>query len=417
MPTPTVLILLIGEVLEDPRVLKTCQSLAAEGAVVTVACTNQSKRPERERYEGIDIRRFRSRREYWLKRTAVRLQGMRHAGAGAAISRAHEEKPSSPVMAALRTTALKLNARHYLADSRRIERLMVDAFRGSRFDLVHANDVDTLRAGSELKRIGAARELLYDSHEYWPGIAGWRNVGLIREEMRYIRDADHVVTVNDMIAEMIQRDHALAETPASVMNCPRRGDGDVHPERLHDPVRVIYQGKLQAYRGLPELVLAFREVEGAVLTFSGYGPLEEPLKQLVRAEGLTERVRFLGRYGPGETLGILAEHDIGVMPFPALTESITYCAPNKLFDYAMAGLAICATDLPFLALTVNDHGMGALMHGSDSSEIARAITAMTIDMEALVRYRKNSRAAALDTFSWEAQWRNYPWHPSQAGNQ
>ena len=49
---------------------------------------------------------------------------------------------------------------------------------------------------------------------------------------------------------------------------------------LHDPVRVRYQGKLQAFRGLEALALAFRHLDGATLTMSGYGPLEERLKLL-----------------------------------------------------------------------------------------------------------------------------------------
>ena len=57
-----VLVLLIGEILEDPRVYKTCMSLCERGVDVTVACTNPSMRQERETHNTISIIRFPSRR-------------------------------------------------------------------------------------------------------------------------------------------------------------------------------------------------------------------------------------------------------------------------------------------------------------------------------------------------------------------
>ena len=68
-----ILVLLIGEVLEDPRVYRTCVSLSEGGADVTVACTNPSQRTERETYKNLSIIRFPHRKEFIIKEICTDL--------------------------------------------------------------------------------------------------------------------------------------------------------------------------------------------------------------------------------------------------------------------------------------------------------------------------------------------------------
>lgn len=409
-----VLVLLIGEVLEDPRVLRTCMSLAGSGADVTVACTNPSNRPVNESAHGFTIVRFRHRKESPVKRMYNWLKGRLRPSLGGALGRGHEDVPSSTVAARLRNIAIGLNYRHFARENARINRAMTTAFDGGRFDLVHCNDYDTLVAGCALKRSGVAASMLYDSHEYWPGIGvdgSASNDAIRAAEKTGIAYADFVVTVNPLIAERMCDEHGLGLLPAVVMNCPYMADAAPGIDTVHDPVRVIYQGKLQAFRGLDELVAAFTDIEGATLTLSGYGPLEESLRKLALSLGINDRVTFSGRYAPAETLSILDGHDIGVMPFRGVTDNIRLSSPNKLFDYTMAGLALAAGDLPFLKSVVLGHDTGLLFNEISPSGIAETLNAMTSDRESLARFRKNARRAAEDAFSWERQFAHYPWKP------
>jgi len=409
-----VLVLLIGEVLEDPRVRRTCLSLAESGADVTVACTNPSRRPQRESFGGVSIVRFPHRKEFFLKRLYLWLRGKAPPSLDRILERGHEGIPTSHLGARLRNAVLNLNFRHFMNSNTAINRKMVEAFSGGSFDLVHCNDVDTLFAGSELKRRGAAKAMLYDSHEYWPGIGvhgSKPNESLSEIEGTYIREADFVVTVNRAIAELLRERYGLPVTPSVVMNCPDRYDGEVQTDRVHDPVRVIYQGKIQAFRGLVELVTAFRDIEGAVLTISGYGPLEESLKLLVRSQGLSDRVAFTGRYLPEEAVPLLAEHDVGVMTFRDVTLNIRYSSPNKLFDYAMAGLAVAACDLPAIRAAITEHEMGTIIEDATPSGIAGTLRSVLADRPRLMRWKENARRAALDVFTWPKQFAHYPWKP------
>jgi len=158
-------------------------------------------------------------------------------------------------------------------------------------------------------------------------------------------------------------------------------------------------------------VTAFRDIEGAVLTLSGYGPLEESLERLAASLGLSDRVTFAGRYTPAETISILAGHDIGVMPFRDVTDNIRLSSPNKLFDYIMAGLAIASSDLPFIGRVVREHNAGKLFPDTTPGGIADTLNSMIRDRDGLLLFRQNARKAVDAGFSWEHQFRNYPWRP------
>jgi len=410
-----VLVLLIGEVLEDPRVYKTCISLGDMGAEVTVACTNPSHRPKKEKHKNLSIIRFPHRSEFVLKRLYKRIQDVLHPEMGQILLKAHEDIPGSSVMSVLRNFVLNLNFRHFIKSSIKINRMMVRAFTGERFDLVHCNDVDTLTAGSELKRNGVAKVLLYDSHEYWQGIgvhSSWANDSLCKMEASCIRNADFVVTVNPLIADLLAEQYMLNEIPSVVMNCPYRYDGVVNTDKVHSPVRVIYQGKLQAFRGLSELILAFRYVDNGILTISGYGPLQENLRLLAESEHLIDKVFFTGRFKYEDGARICAGHDIGIISFRDITLNIHYSSPNKLFDYAMAGLAVVSGDIPFIAKVIDTAASGRLFRTIDPEHMAETINAMISDTEQLKKFKKNARKSAMEKFCWEEQFlKNYPWKP------
>lgn len=411
--TRSVLVLLIGEVLDDPRVYKTCRSLAGTAARVTVGCTNPSGRPDREECDGLSIYRFPHRREFVLKRVFNYIQGRIGTGVSGSLARIHEETPASPFRAAARNAVLSLNFSHFVRESRRINRRMVTAFSGMSFDLVHCNDFDTLWAGSALKKRGVAHRLLYDAHEYWPGMAvdgSATNVQHRRYESEGIVHADYVVTVNEIIADMIRDEYGLSFTPAVLPNCPHMINAPVDTDAVHDPVRFLYQGKVQAYRGLESLIRAFADVRGAVLTISGYGPLERRLRALTSELNLEGRVTFTGRFSPADAMSIITGHDVGVLPFSPVTVSITNSSPNKLFDYAMGGLAIAASDLPYLRRFIDTYGTGILFAPDNPADIARTLNTLAADVDGIRQYSTAARRAAVDHFTWDAQFtRNYPW--------
>lgn len=412
---PKVLVLLIGEVLDDPRVYKTCISLRNEGVRVVVGCTNPMKKPVHETVEGLTIFRFPHRGESLLKRIHHLLVRYLPSGEIRFQPPSTDGGTAPALVSRMKSFLYDLNFNHYYRNILLTNELMAWSFRGETFDLVHCNDVETIIAGSELSKGGNTGAALYDAHEYWAGTGtgGSKSSRVLFEtEARCIKDMDYVVTVNPLIAGLLKDQHNLESIPSVVMNCPYRYDGEVHTDEIHSPVSVIFQGKMQAFRGLEQLVEAFKLVGNGVLTLSGYGPLEEKLRRLARDARLRNKIRFAGRYLPADSTRILSGHDIGVIPYEDVVLNNRYSSPNKLFDYAMAGLAVAASDLPFIASVVKGCSMGELFTGTDPGSIASTLNRLISDSELLKTCKSNARKAALENFCWETQFAgHYPWKP------
>ena len=127
---------------------------------------------------------------------------------------------------------------------------------------------------------------------------------------------------------------------------------------------------------------------------------------------VSDKITFTGSYSPEDSINILTVHDIGIIPYEDIVLNNLYSSPNKLFEYAMAGLAVVASNLPFIASVVKGNEMGALLPGTDPESIADTLNSLSSDPEKLMQYKKNARGAALESFSWEEQFENnYPWKP------
>jgi hypothetical protein len=77
-----------------------------------------------------------------------------------------------------------------------------------------------------------------------------------------------------------------------------------------------------------------------------------------------------------------------------------FAAPNKFFEYMMAGLALVFTDTTEQAKIINTYGNGLLVGSLDPKIIADAINSLTPDK--INAMKKHSLAAAKE-LCWERE--------------
>ena len=110
----------------------------------------------------------------------------------------------------------------FLRDTLWITWAMLRAVRAERAVVFHGNDLPTLPLATWAARLYGGKAV-YDSHELWVGMSPtWTPFlnGVARwVEARYICQMDAVVTVNDLIAEELRRQYHIP-LPTVVMNCP-----------------------------------------------------------------------------------------------------------------------------------------------------------------------------------------------------
>lgn len=301
---------------------------------------------------------------------------------------------------ALRELRALFRLARLLARSARLWR----AGRGLRaFDVVHANDLDTLPAGFALARRAGAR-LVYDAHELYsefekpaPRLA--RRL-LVMLEGALARRADAVVTVSDGVARELQTRLRLAELPLVVTNAPPRAEiAPIGSSR--GPLRAVYQGGLGPGRGLDDLLTA-AGAKDVLLTIRIRMADPDALRQIVAARGLSDRVRVLDPVPPAEVLEALGEFEVGVIFDRPQSRNSDLSLPNKFFEYLMAGLAVVAPHLETIGPLVEGEGLGVTYAPDDPDGLRAALERLARDRSALGAMRARARELALTRLNAEA---------------
>lgn len=275
-------------------------------------------------------------------------------------------------------------------------RAMWAALQGEDARVVHASDLHVLPAAAAF----AARQsvpLVYDAREWYAGLdasAGrpWVRWLWTAVEQRWAPRADLVLTVNDAIADRLAADRGIAR-PTVVHNV---ADGAARPRTgalrrllgLDDRPLALYQGLLRPGRGLAPLVDAFADpaLAGTALVLIGEGAQEAELR--ARAAATAGRVHFVPFTPPDALAALTPDADLGVIVARPLTESLRMGLPNKLFEYAAAGLPVLSgAGIEPLRDAVLSSGAGEAVDPDDGAALVAALHRMLTDGEARAAYR------------------------------
>src|SRR5271165_1542367 len=247
-------------------------------------------------------------------------------------------------------------------------------------ELVHANDWNTMWAGLAIKLTCGAR-LIYDSHELWPDRNGrweWRP-WLLAGEALFVRAADEVITSSTGYADALAGRYRVAR-PAVVRNIPERteGAGGAPREDLehdHEAPRVVYVGGLMPGRGLEQMIDALIHLPGVRLCAIGPGATHyrASLRRRAAAAGVDDRIELRDPVAPGEVQRVLAGAAAGLCLIQPICRSYELSLPNKLFEYAAAGVPVLASDAPVIAALVRSEGLGEVVAPGGPRAIAASL--------------------------------------------
>ncbi|WP_422774551.1 glycosyltransferase family 4 protein [Plantactinospora sp. WMMC1484] len=289
-------------------------------------------------------------------------------------------------------------------------------------DLIHANDFRMLGVGARAKvrALAAGRpvRLVWDAHEFLPGIRPWQQhirwlPAMRAHEREYAPHADAVVTVSEALAEMLRAEHDLAELPAVVLNAPAvehapdGADGSVPDLRQlcgigADVPLVVYSGSAAEPRGLRTMVDALPELS-AVHTALVVNPDLPYVRKLVahaRRIGVADRLHVLPYVAHWQVVPFLAGADVGVIPIHHWPNH-EIALITKFFEYAHARLPLVVSDVRTMAQTVRSTGQGEVFRARDVADYVRAVRAVLADRE---RYRAAyDRPGLLAGWTWRAQ--------------
>lgn len=272
-------------------------------------------------------------------------------------------------------------------------------------DLIHAHDYYMAAPGLIASRLTGAR-LVYDAHEL---ILSDPETPLKSPLLRLFAAiervvaprAECVIAANQERASLMEAQYRLARAPVVVQNIPV-AEGKEHRKTYRtrrEGYVLVYQGVILLRRGLARILDALPLLAPDIsLLVVGGGPDEERLASEIRSRGLGDRVQQLGRVPRTELKGILEKCDAGLLTYSYDSLNDLFCAPNKVFEYAQAGLPVLATDQEPLRRLVEGYGLGELIpRNAGATEVAEQIRRFA------TRHRSEFEES-LDRFLADHQW-------------
>lgn len=273
--------------------------------------------------------------------------------------------------------------------------------------LVIAHDYSTCPAAWALSRAFGAR-FAVDSHEYMlearPEDPDWNlhDRPLIQATQdKYLARSDQVITVSEGIARRLNAEQVLQRPVSVIRNMPIY---ESHPPRpTTGEWTILYQGIIDPARNLePAIEAAALWKAPARLVLRG--PCSIPYKlrllSLIDQRGLKERVTIADPVSPQFMISEANAADIGYFVYAGGSTQRRHALPNKFFEYIMAGLALCVSDLPEMTALLKRYNLGLIAPGIEPVEIAQTVDQFTPEL--IDKFKRASLSAARD-LCWDQE--------------
>jgi glycosyltransferase involved in cell wall biosynthesis len=274
-------------------------------------------------------------------------------------------------------------------------------------DIWLANDWNVLPIAARMAAEKGGR-FVYDTHEFAAEEYAeklrwrlWQKPLVCAIERGFIRDAAVISAVSAGIAERLAAMYCLSQTPLVVRNTPTYQHCAFRPTGTS--IKILYHGIVAIGRGLEAAIDSVALWHPAFeLTIRGpeNPDYSDGLRRRIRDAGLGNRIRLVPPVPMTELVREAAAFDVGFFALPGHSRHNEFALPNKFFEYLMAGLALCVSDLPEMARLVSERQLGVLIRSVDPASIAAAINGL--NRERIDAYKRNALAAASD-LCWERE--------------
>ena len=291
------------------------------------------------------------------------------------------------------------------------------------FDFVHANDLTTLTLAYLLARHRGI-SLIYDAHELWTENVEFKDqqwVPMSRLtrliagvwERLLVRSVDLVITVGPSIVGEFQRRGGLRQPPLLLPNYPSLAL--THVERDAPTIRAecglsdahfvtLYLGGVNPLRNIETVIEAHQHLPANhVFVIKGPGVETDGDYYLMFARnlGLGDRVFALPPVAMDEVIAVAVDADCGIVMLRNICKNFFLFYPNKLFEYALAGLPVAASAFPDVASFIRNERCGVTFDPDSPTSIAAAIRRLSTDPEEARAMGERGRASIVERHNWE----------------
>lgn len=324
-----------------------------------------------------------------LGRSSSKIEGVSHVD--------YDEGPASPTLKKLRRVGAYFGGDYESFYWNANRAGYVEKLKNKNFDLIIANDYDTLPIGVRLKEIQNTT-LVFDAHEYSPleftESLRWRILQqpLIKHICReYIPRITVGTTVCQAIAETYEREYG--KKFEVITNAAEFEDLQPSPTNT-DKIRLIYHGGVSHSRQSHKQIEMMRFLDDSFeLSLMILGPPKyvEKLKKMAQSY---KNVKFLPPVGTNEIAAFTNQFDAGIYSLPPTNFNNKYALPNKFFEFIQARLAVVIAPSPEMARIVREYDLGLV--AEDFSPESMAAVIKTLTPEKIDRFKAQANKHAYE---------------------
>jgi glycosyltransferase involved in cell wall biosynthesis len=285
-------------------------------------------------------------------------------------------------------------------------------------DIYLGNDLDVMLATQLVAGI-RKKPLVYDSHEYFLGMAGldqkpirrsiWKRI----EKMVFHR-LKYMYTVCDSVRNLYRREYD--KKLSVVRNLPFRENNHLSltPEEKNwiasidqkiprnKRILILQGAGLNAHRGAEELVFSMLFLDGAQfhLLIVGGGDIFPRLEKIVAQNKLQEKITLIPKVPFAVLDHFTRQAHLGLSIDKPSVINHRYSLPNKLFEYLHAGVPVLASRLVEQEKIINHYQVGTYIEDHHPEHIAQKIREIFQDTALWEQWKENTRLVR-EELNWE----------------
>jgi|AP95_1055475.scaffolds.fasta_scaffold10237_3 glycosyltransferase involved in cell wall biosynthesis len=272
-------------------------------------------------------------------------------------------------------------------------------------EIIIAGDLYSLPAATSIKRA----HVVYDSRELYTQLGGLNSKPLRQHfwswiEKKYITKVQSVIVTapgDGTILNNIYNNLNLV----IIYNFPSRKMIPTGKYSLRKKLKLskektifLYQGVLHEGRGIKQMIKLLIHFKNAIAVIIGEGTFKNKFKNYAQSLGLGKRTHFYGAVPYLDLLEVSADANIGFSLIKPISKSYEQALPNKLFEYALAGIPIIASKLPEMEKVIIEYKIGYTVDFDDLNAQIEAVTKILNENN-----RVEIQKIAENNLVWESQ--------------
>ena len=280
------------------------------------------------------------------------------------------------------------------------------------------NDLDVMPATAILARF-KKKPLVYDSHEYFLGMAGLEEKPFRRSlwkfmETRVLLQVKYMYTVSDSIRNLYRKHYdnkifVVRNLPLANPVIPELGNEEkkwinaIDQQIPENKCLILYQGAgINIHRGVEELVFSMIFLDGAAfhLLIVGGGDIMQKLRKMIDQNKLTEKITLIPKVPFAVLSHFTRKARLGISIDKPSVLNHRYSLPNKLFEYLHAGVPVLASRLPEQERIINQYEVGDFIDSHQPEHIAFKIKEIFADPCLLKQWKENTHHVR-EALNWE----------------